>query len=69
MTSKLESLVLMELQRSPRKHELVKEGLEFLAQVDPAAALEWVKQNVQGNVEDLSSPLPEHEHDVKFSWR
>lgn len=69
MTSALEKLILEELQRSPRKHEIVKEGMEFLAQADPAAALEWVQQNVQGNVEDLSSPLPEHEHDVQFSWR
>jgi hypothetical protein len=69
VTSALEQLVLEELQRSPRKHALVTEGMEFLAQVDPAAALEWAKQSMQGSVRDLTAGLPEHEHDVQFSWR
>jgi hypothetical protein len=69
VTSALEKLVLEELQRSPRKHALVKEGLEFISQVDPAAALEWAQQNIQGNVRDLTAGLPEHDHEVVLTWK
>ncbi len=65
----LARLLLEELKKSPEKPMLVKEGMEFLAEVDPDAALEWVKQNVEGAAYDRSSPLPEHEHDVRLSWR